>query len=107
MFVHAVYFWLRDDLPPADRARFVAGVESLLTIESVAHGWVGVPAATDRPVIERGYSYALVVAFADAAGHDVYQDHPVHDRFRETCAPSWTRVQIFDSISETPNAPGA
>ena len=107
MFVHAVYFWLRDDLAPADRARFVAGVRALCGIAGVRTAHVGVPAATDRPVIERGYSYALVVAFADAAGHDVYQDHPVHDRFRETCAPLWTRVQIFDSVSEAPRGTGA
>ena len=100
MFVHAVYFWLREGLAPADRARFVAGAESLLTIESVAHGWIGVPAATDRPVIERGYSYALTLAFADEAAHDAYQAHPVHDRFRETCAPYWDRVLIYDSVAE-------
>lgn len=100
MFVHAVYFWLRPDLTLSERATYAAGVRSLLTIEGVAHGWVGVPAPTDRPVIERGYSQALVVVFADEAAHDAYQVHPVHDRFREECGGFWTRVQIFDSITE-------
>lgn len=100
MFVHAVYFRLRDDLTSAERARYVAGVRSLLTIDAVAHGWVGVPAATDRPVIDRDYDYALVVVFADQRAHDVYQDHPVHDRFRAECSPLWTRVRIFDSVGD-------
>lgn len=100
MFVHAVYFWLRDDLAPADRARFVAGVHALCAIETVRDGHVGVPALTDRPVIERGYSYALVLTFADEAAHDAYQVHPVHDRFREECAGFWHQVRIFDSVGE-------
>ena len=100
MFVHAVYFWLRPDLTPAERARFDAGVESLRTIEGVRHGYVGVPAPTDRPVIERGYSRALVAVFDDQAAHDAYQVHPVHDRFRDECGGLWTTVRIFDSVSD-------
>lgn len=100
MFVHCVYFWLRPDLTEAERAQFVEGARSLTAIESVRHGWVGTPAATDRAVIDRTYSYALVVVFDDMAGHDAYQDHPVHDRFRDTCAPFWTRVQIYDTVTD-------
>lgn len=98
MFVHAVYFWLRPDLTPEQSAQFAAGVRSLGTIEGVAQCYIGIPASTDRPVIERSYSQALVVVFADEAGHEAYQVHPLHDRFREECSPLWTRVQIFDSV---------
>ena len=98
MFVHAVYFWLRPDLTPKQRAQFEAGVESLRKIEGVIAGYIGVPAPTDRPVIERGYSRALVLVFADQAAHDAYQEHPVHDRFRKECSSCWTSVRIFDSI---------
>ena len=100
MFVHAVYFWLRPDLTADERARFDAGVRSLRTIPAVRHGWVGVPAATDRPIIERGYSCALTLVFDDEAGHDHYQTHPVHDRFREECGTFWTAVRIFDSVDD-------
>lgn len=99
MFIHAVYFWLRDDLTPGERQQFVDGVRSLRDIETVQHGYVGTPAPTDRPIIDRSYSYALVLAFADQAAHDAYQVHPVHDRFREGCAPLWTRVQIYDAVT--------
>jgi len=98
MFVHAVYFWLKEDLSEADRRTFDEGIRSLTAIRSVVHGHVGVPADTDRPVIDRSYSYALVVMFEDAAGHDAYQEDPIHDRFRDGCARFWTRVQIYDSI---------
>ena len=66
----------------------------------MAHGWIGAPAPTDCPVIERGYQRALVLVFADQAAHDAYQVHPVHDRFRAECAGFWTAVRIYDSVDE-------
>ncbi len=97
MFVHSVYFWLKPDLTDDQIAAFNAGVKSLLDIESVAKGFIGSPAATDRPIIDRSYSRALIVAFVDQAAHDAYQVHPIHDKFREDCESFWTRVQIYDA----------
>jgi hypothetical protein len=100
MFIHAVYFWLRNDLTPAQVKQFDAGVRALRAIEVVREGYIGLPAATDRPVIERGYSRALVLVFADERAHHAYQVHPVHDRFRTDCSPLWTKVKIFDSVGD-------
>ena len=98
MFIHSVYFWLADDLPEEKRAQFVEQARALTRIDSVKHGWLGTPAPTDRPIIERGYSYALTVVFVDQEAHDAYQVDPVHDRFRDDCGSFWKRVQIYDSI---------
>jgi hypothetical protein len=57
-----------------------------------------VPADTDRPIIDRSYSYALILTFADKAAHDAYQVHPTHDKFRTECGHLWSRVQIYDSV---------
>jgi hypothetical protein len=103
MFVHAVYFWLRSDLTSAEQDRFAAGVESLRAINGVRQGYIGVPAPTDRPVIERGYSRALVLVFDDKAAHDSYQVHPVHDKFRAECGGFWTTVRIYDSVTDSKN----
>jgi hypothetical protein len=100
MFVHAVYFWLRDDLSKRDRETFRAGLKSLVSIEGVRHGYIGKPAATDRPVIDRSYSASLVLVFDDEAAQEAYQVHPVHDRFREECGTFWTTVRIYDSVSD-------
>jgi len=97
MFVHSVYFWLKPDLSEEDREAYRAGVQSLLEIPSIRRGFIGVPADTDRPVIDRSYSCVLIVQFEDQAAHDQYQVHPVHDVFRETCAKYWDRVQIYDA----------
>lgn len=98
MLVHAVYFWLKSDITDDDIKRFETKANALLKIPSVKNGWVGKPSSTDRPVIDRSYSFALVVVFDDMAGHDIYQDHPIHDDFRDSCSMLWTAVKIYDSI---------
>jgi len=99
MLVHAVYFWLKSDLTEPQLAAFRAGLASLTTITTVRSSHIGVPAPTDRPVIERGYSYALVVQFDDEAGQEYYQRVDIHERFRQTCSSCWSRVVIYDSLS--------
>jgi len=99
MFIHSVYFSLRADLDATERWRFEKGIRSLAAIDSVEWGYIGSPAPTDRPVIERGYTHSLILAFRDQAAHDAYQVHPVHDRFREDCAGYWSGIRIFDSIT--------
>ena len=95
MFVHSVYFWLKKGLSQEELKKFVDRGEALKKISSVRQGYFGTPAATDRPVIDRSYSYGLVVSFDDAKGHDAYQVDPIHDRFREL-APLWDKVIIYD-----------
>ena len=106
MFVHTVYFWLKDDLSEADRRAFEQGLTDLLAIETIQHSYTGVPAGTDRPVIDRTYSYGIVVVFRDEAAHDAYQAHPAHDRFRVTCERYWRKVQIYDFVEKGPRAKG-
>ena len=99
MFVHSVYFWLNDDLSAERKAKFIEGIRSLTTIDCVREGFIGVPAATNREIIDASYSYALVLSFADAAAQDAYQVHPTHDAFRENCGGSWRKIVIYDAIS--------
>lgn len=99
MFVHSVYFWLKSDLTDEEHRTFVEGLESLTAIETVKVAHTGTPADTDRPIIVRSYSYALILFFDDKAAHDAYQIDPVHDAFRETCGTFWSEVRIYDSTS--------
>lgn len=97
MLVHTVYFWLKRDLTADQVSLFEKGVKSLTTIKTVRQGFVGKPAGTDRPVIDRSYSYALTVVFDDLAGHDSYQDDKIHRQFLADCGTFWARVQIYDA----------
>src|SRR5262249_48673000 len=96
LFVHSVYFWLKDDLTQAEVDDFKAGLYSLERIESIKHAFTGRPADTDRPVIDKSYSYGLVTIFEDSAHHERYQVDPIHDRFRTECAKYWSKVLIYD-----------
>lgn len=98
MFIHSVFFWLRPDLTEEESANFWKQVRDLATIPSVKLGHVGTPADTDRPIIDRSYSCALLTVFDDVAGHDAYQVHPIHDKFRTECAPYWAKALIYDAI---------
>ena len=99
MLIHSVYFWLASGLSDAEAKKFWDGVSSLLSIETVAQGYVGKPADTEkRPVVDATYDCALIVIFKDRDAHDVYQEHPIHDDFRKL-SHLWTRVQIYDSAS--------
>lgn len=96
-FNHVVCFWLKENINETDRSAFETGVKSLGTISSVANFHLGVPAKTNRPVIDRSYDYCLICTFQNEADHDAYQIDPVHDVFRETCAVYWDKVLIYDS----------
>lgn len=99
MFVHSVYFWLRPDLTPEQLAAFSRALLGLERVETVRQIRVGTPAATDRPVIDRTYAYALILEFDDQAGHDAYQDHPDHQAFVSQYSTFWTQVRIYDCLA--------
>ena len=98
MFVHHVFFWMKD-ITPDEFKTFEKGVSTLPSIELVKFGDVGKPASTDRPIIERSYSYSLLLVFENKTAHDAYQTHPVHLKFVEDCSHLWDKVLIYDSES--------
>ena len=99
MFVHHVFFWMKEDITANDFETFENGVTTLPKIELVKFGDVGKPASTNRPIIERSYSYSLLLVFEDKSVHDEYQTHPIHLKFIEDCSHLWGRVLIYDSES--------
>ncbi|TDE11557.1 Dabb family protein [Dyadobacter psychrotolerans] len=96
MFVHNVFFWLKEKDNEAAQQALLAGIKSLEAIESIESVYIGTPASTRRPVIDATYSFAEILVFADEAGHDVYQVHPLHKKFVEECAHLWEKVVIYD-----------
>ena len=95
--IHNVYFWLKENISTEQIEIFTKGVQSLLTIESVVYGKVGIPSATRRPAIDHTYSFHLLTVFEGLEGHDIYQIHPVHKKFLEDCSTFWSKVTVFDS----------
>jgi hypothetical protein len=106
MFTHHVFFWLKEGLSSTDRQKFVKGVTSLLSIHHIKSGDVGQPASTNRPVIDRSYSYSLLLVFNNKEAHDSYQVDPIHLKFVEDCSGLWKKVLIYDSESLPPAPKG-
>jgi hypothetical protein len=98
-FLHMVYFYPTDGGTAEDAEKIAAGCRNHLTkIPTVRRLEVGYPAGTPREVVDNSYALALLVEFDDAAGHDIYQDHPDHHAFADECRRYWSRVQIYDSL---------
>jgi len=97
--MHTVYFWLNDDVDEASAKNFEQGVWSLEGIPSVKRMFVGPAASTPtRGVTDNSFDYALIVWFDDVAGHDIYQDHPIHLKFVEEQEAKFKRVQVYDNV---------
>ena len=97
MFVHVVYFWMNPAAPEGARQQLVADCKTYMAkIQTVRHLWSGRPAMTPREVVDNSYDVGLCVVLDDAAGHDVYQEHPLHKEFIARNKPNWKRVQVYD-----------
>lgn len=96
MFVHTVFFWLKDELSEAQKKSFIEGVETLKNIQPNVSILTGTPASTNRPVIDTSYDYGLTCIFESRADHDIYQEDPVHQKFLEEHAGDWQKVVIYD-----------
>lgn len=108
MMIHTVFFWLKPNLTAEQLAKFDDGVRSLARIASVEAAYFGKPSETDRPVIDRTYSFGLTILFKNREAHDAYQLDPLHLAFTEGCRALWNRVVIYDFDHEpVPGAAGA
>lgn len=97
-FVHHVFFYMKPEATEADRAALKAGIMTLTKIEVVKEWHLGVPAPTDREVIDRGYAFSWLTTFENGAAEEVYQKHPIHLEFIKNNAHLWSKVIVYDSI---------
>lgn len=98
VFVHHVYFWLKEPGKTETVKKFEAALTKLVTIEAISSYHLGKPADTRREVIDSSYHYSLLTIFADKKAHDIYQDHPVHDEFRKVAGELAEKVVVYDSV---------
>lgn len=99
MFVHQVYFWLKNPENAEERSQLLEGIHGLAYIEPKTLFHVGVPASTNRSVIDTSYSFSLLITFNDIEEHDAYQQHPIHLKFVEECSSLWSKVVIYDAVN--------
>jgi hypothetical protein len=98
MLIHHVFFFMPPDATAEQVEQLKAGLETLTSIDGIKQYHIGVPADTDRPVIDRSYAISWLLIFEDAQAEAHYQDHPVHHAFVESCKHLWNRVVVYDSV---------
>ena len=98
MFIHHVYFWLKNSGNKDDKAKLVEGLKKLSKVKTIKNHYIGQPAATRRGVIDSSYDVSWLLFFETAADQDSYQTDPVHLKFVEECSSLWTKVVVYDSI---------
>jgi hypothetical protein len=97
--VHHVFFWLREPQNEAHKKQLVKALNDLLKVETIKLSHIGFPAGTEsRDVVDHSYSVSYMVMFADQAGQDAYQVHPLHVKFVEENSHLWEKVVVYDSV---------
>ena len=98
-FIHTVFFWMKEDVTDDQKSDFAkSGLAELMKITSIYKGYYGPPANTPREVVDNSYDFALVCHFKDTAGHDLYQDDPIHLKFIEDYKDLWEKVVVYDNL---------
>ena len=60
---------------------------------------LGVPASTDRDVVDHPILIPFLTTFKNKEDQDIYQTHPTHLKFIEDCSDLWEKVVVYDSVS--------
>ena len=98
MFIHHVYFWLKNPSSDEDRQKLIEGLEKLSRVKTIKMFHLGKPADTNRDVIDTSYSVSWLLVFDDKASEESYQVDPIHLNFVETCKHLWQKVVVYDSV---------
>lgn len=97
VFVHHVYFWLKEPGDPQAREALIAGLRRLAAAPDIQWSHIGLPAESERDVVDDSYSVSWLVFFADRAAEERYQVDPIHLKFVEDCSHLWERVVVYDT----------
>lgn len=98
-FVHTVFFWMKDKSNQAEHQALHEGLIELSKIDLIATAYVGMPANTNRAVIDSTYQFSITFVFDTPEQQADYQTHPDHLAFIAKCSHIWERVQVYDAES--------
>src|SRR3990170_4235385 len=77
MFIHHVYFWLKNPSSKEDLQKLLDGLDKLSKVKTIKMFHIGKPADTNRDVIDTSYSVSWLAIFDDKEGQDSYQVDPI------------------------------
>lgn len=98
-FIHHVFFWLKQPLTQEMCEKFEKSLKELAAIETIVDYHIGVPAPTNRDVIDTSYTYSMLSTYKSKEDQDIYQGHEKHLKFIADCQDLWEKVVVYDSVS--------
>ena len=98
-FIHHVFFWLKEPDSKEALDQLIEGLKKLSKAPTIKDFHIGMPANTNRSVIDTSYSASWLLLFENAEGQDIYQTDPIHLKFIDECSHLWNRVLIYDTVS--------
>ena len=98
VFIHHVYFFLKETGNEEHKALLIEGLNKLSAAASIQQFHIGVPADTNRSVIEKGYAVSWLLLFDNGEDQASYQVDPIHLKFVEECSHLWEKVIVYDPI---------
>ena len=100
IFVHHVFFWLKNPGSVEDRDKLVAGVKSLSKIEVIKEIHVGIVANTEkRDVVDASWQVSELMFFQDLVAQASYQQHQLHVDFVKNYSHLWAKVVVYDTVN--------
>lgn len=99
LFIHQVYFWLKNPGNEADKVKLVEGLNKLATVQTIKNYHLGMPAGSSREVVDGSYAISWLAVFKDKASQDAYQIDPIHLKFVEDYSHLWSKVIVYDSVN--------
>ena len=99
IFIHHVYFWLKNASSNEDLQKLIQGLQKLSKVKTIRTFHIGKPADTNRDVIDRSYSVSWMLMFDSKDDEESYQVDPIHLKFVEECKHLWEKVVVYDSVN--------
>jgi sulfatase maturation enzyme AslB (radical SAM superfamily) len=98
LFIHHVFFYLKNPNNAQDEAKLLEGLKKLAKVPTIQYVHIGKPAATSRSVIVKDYSISWMCFFKNIIEEEIYQTDPIHLEFIKDYSYLWEKVVIYDSV---------
>lgn len=98
VFVHHVFFWLKEPKNPEARTQFEKGLQALVTVPQIQSFHIGTPVESPREVVDDSFTYSYMAFFKSKEDQTTYQTHPIHLKFIEDCQHLWEKVIVYDAM---------
>ena len=97
VFVHHVFFWMKEPENSEARKQFQHGLDTLIAIPHILTSHIGTPVQSASEVVDDSFSYSLLTFFKSKEDQDNYETHPIHLKFIQDCQHLWKKVIVYDA----------